>query len=1012
MSAMCEVTPELTLESMFSGGSEMAALIQSTFGEAISDGDAAQTTSLGAFSTWSAALKTAVSICLNSQFPVIVWWGEDFRLLYNDAFCPILGDRHPQALGCTAQSVFPESWHIIGPQLNSVFKTQSANRAENLLIPSLRSGYLEESYYTYSYSPLLTKSGKVSGVFTIINETTKQILSERRLVTSTQLADQAEPESDEIQTTEEIYQSIIKTLSENPIDIPFAALYWLNPAKTQAVLCGQTGSQTGSQTNGQTGGHILLPQVIDFAQQIDPWQFELVLHSRKAITMEDLPSRLSPSSVTAIPSGLFNLPVTEAQVMPIRALGLKSIVGMLIVGINPARRLDADYTAFLELMASHITSRINNAIANAQSQSTQQALKISEERFKSFVESNVVGMLFGDVDGTIEEANDELLRIVGYTREDVRAGLLRWTEITPPEYFPADEAGIAEALQTGSCTPYEKEYIRKDGSRVPVLVGYTLLGENKDKSAAFVLDVSDRKEIEESLQQRETELQIVTDTVPVMISFIDADQRYRFNNQRYEEWFGCSASALYGKHIREVLGRAGYEKVRPYVDQVLAGQQVSYENEFSLNGGEPHYLNVTYTPRFNASGAVEGFVSMASDVSDRKRIEAEREQLLQREYAAREAAERANRIKDEFLAVVSHELRTPMNPILGWSQLLKRGNLSAEKIALALETIERNARSQVQLIDDLLDISRVLRGKMTLAENPINLSPIVSAALETVRLAAEAKSISIKTTLLPCMVNGDEGRLQQVMWNLLSNAVKFTPEGGQISVDLRPEGRAAQIKVIDTGQGISTDFLPYVFEHFRQEDYSTTRQFGGLGLGLAIVRQVAELHGGSVAVTSAGENQGATFTVRIPLAAKNAVDSLAPEPASAQKDLSGLHILVVDDEADSQAITAFALEQSGAVVTIAAGGAEALASIRQRVPDLIVSDIAMPEMDGYALIRQIRALPAEQGGGILAIALTAYAGEVDLKRAISAGFQRHVAKPIDPEKLVEIIANTPSDRPS
>ena len=936
-----------------------------------------------------------------------VWWGEDFRLLYNDAFCPILGDRHPQALGCTAQSVFPESWHIIGPQLNSIFETRSANREENLLIPALRSGYLEESYYTYSYSPLLIKAGKVNGVFSLVNETTKQVLSERRLVTSTRLAAQIVPESDEIQTTEEIYQSIIKTLSENLIDIPFAALYRLNPAKTQAVLCGQTGGQTGGQTDSGIG-NALLPRVIDFDQQIDPWQFESVLHSRKAITLEDLPTRFDPGLVTAMPRGLFDLPVAEARVMPIRALGLKSIVGMLVVGINPARRLDADYAAFLDLIASHITSRINNAIASAQSQRTEQALKISEERFKSFVESNVVGMLFGDVDGTVEEANDELLRIVGYAREDVKAGRLRWTDITPPEYFSADEAGIAEALKTGSCTPYEKEYIRKDGSRVTVLVGYTLLGENKEKSAAFVLDVSDRKKIEESLQQRETELQLVTDTVPVMISFIDTDQRYRFNNKCYEEWFGYSASVLYGKHIREILGEADYKNVQPYVNRVLGGEQVTYEAEFSFKGGEPQYLNVTYTPRFNASGAVEGFVSMASDVSDRKRIEAERERLLQREYAAREAAERANRIKDEFLAVVSHELRTPMNPILGWSQLLKRGNLSAEKVAQAMETIERNARSQVQLIDDLLDISRILRGKMTLAERPIDLSPVVSAALETVRLAAEAKSISIEATLLPCRVNGDEGRLQQVMWNLLSNAVKFTHEGGRITVDLQPENSAARIKVIDTGQGISAGFLPYVFEHFRQEDYSTTRQFGGLGLGLAIVRQIIELHGGSVAVESAGENQGATFTVRIPLASATAEARPTAEPP-APNNLSGLHILVVDDEIDSREMTAFVLEQAGAVVTIAASGAEALASIRQQMPDLIVSDIGMPEMDGYTLMQQIRALPAEEGGEVLAIALTAYAGEVDLKRAIAVGFQQHVAKPIDPEELVKIVASTPAN---
>ncbi|MGB3297452.1 MAG: PAS domain S-box protein [Phormidesmis sp.] len=984
---MSEVTPEIAPESMFLGGGEVGALMQADGKEAF-----------GPIASWPALLKTVASICLSSHFPMVVWWGDDFRLLYNDAFIPVLGDRHPKALGQPAQAVFAESWHIIGPQLQGTFKTKTASREENLRIPALRFGYLEESYYTYSYSPLLTKKGEVKGVFTVINETTKQVLSERRLATSSRLAQQSEaqlemqPEGS--QTIEEVYQSIIKTLSANPADIPFIALYRLNPAKTQALLCGRSQLDAGA---------ILFPPVMSFDGDQDPWQFESVLHSRRSRLLEDLPARFG-TSPSNLPKGMFDLPVTRARVMPLYATGLKSIWGLLVVGINPARQISADYASFLDLIASHVASRVNSAIARADSQRTQQALKISEERFKSFVESDVVGILFGNIDGSINEVNNEFLRIVGYSREDVRLGKLRWTHITPPEYFPADEEGIAEAQQSGACTPYEKEYIRKDGTRVAVLIGYALLGENKEKSAAFILDVSDRKKIQESLQRREMELQTVTDTVPMLISVVDADQRYRFNNKRYEEWFGQSASTLYGRRLDEVMSEKTYRRLLPYIQQVLTGQTVTFEDEFMLKD-TMRYTSVTFVPQFDAAGAVDGFVSTISDVSDRKQAETEREALLQREYAAREAAERANRIKDEFLAVVSHELRTPMNPILGWSQLLKRGNLSPQKVAQAMETIERNARSQVQLIDDLLDISRVLRGKMNLAQQPIDLSEIIAAALENVHLAAESKSLRIEQTLVPARVNGDEGRLQQVMWNLLSNAVKFTPEGGQITVSLRPENGTAHIQVADTGKGIAAAFLPYVFEHFRQEDYSTTRQFGGLGLGLAIVRQIVELHGGRVAVTSAGVDQGATFTVQIPLAKQRVDEPLTAQSSPVDNDLSNLHILVVDDEADSQEITAFALEQAGAKVAIASNGADALAVIAQRLPDVIVSDIGMPEMDGYVLMQRIRSLPADSGGKVLAIALTAYAGEIDLKRAAQAGFQRHVAKPIDPEKLVAIVAS-------
>ncbi|HEY9907893.1 MAG TPA: ATP-binding protein, partial [Thermosynechococcaceae cyanobacterium] len=274
-----------------------------------------------------------------------------------------------------------------------------------------------------------------------------------------------------------------------------------------------------------------------------------------------------------------------------------------------------------------------------------------------------------------------------------------------------------------------------------------------------------------------------------------------------------------------------------------------------------------------------------------------------------------------------------------------------------------------------------------------------------VRLAAEAKTIQIYTTTSPGVgiVMGDAGRLQQVVWNLLSNAVKFTPQRGHVTVALAANEHHAQIQVSDTGKGIKADFLPYVFEHFRQEDGATTRKFGGLGLGLAIVRQIVELHGGTVAVASLGEGAGATFTVQIPLAPRFAVLPASEPSSSATEDLSGIHILVVDDEADSREFVAFVLEQAGAIVTTAASGVEALQAFSQALPNILVSDVGMPEMDGYMLLRQIRSLPLEQGGQVPAIALTAYARELDQQQAIAAGFQRHLAKPIDPETVIAIV---------
>lgn len=417
---------------------------------------------------------------------------------------------------------------------------------------------------------------------------------------------------------------------------------------------------------------------------------------------------------------------------------------------------------------------------------------------------------------------------------------------------------------------------------------------------------------------------------------------------------------------------------------------------------------------FDDDGRPTRLAGVAEDVTDRVQIELERlrvaderESLLMREQTAREQAETANRIKDEFLAVLSHELRTPMNPILGWAKLLQQGNLDAARASQAIATIERNAKLQVQLIDDLLDISRILRGKLTLNSLPVSLTSVVSAAIDTVRLAVEAKAINLNVNLSPDVgqVLGDATRLQQVVWNLLTNAVKFTPAGGQITVELIQQQNQAQIQIIDTGKGIHSDFLPYVFEHFRQQDGATTRKFGGLGLGLAIVRQIVELHGGTVGVNSSGEGQGATFTVCIPLAPQ-LNDTIEPiHFLQSNSDLSGVQILVVDDDADSRDFIAFALEEAGAIVQVAATGVEALQLFTQSPPDLLISDIGMPEMDGYMLMRHIRELTAQQGKNVPAIALTAYAGEADEQRSKLVGFQKHIPKPIDPATGIAEIAD-------
>jgi len=391
--------------------------------------------------------------------------------------------------------------------------------------------------------------------------------------------------------------------------------------------------------------------------------------------------------------------------------------------------------------------------------------------------------------------------------------------------------------------------------------------------------------------------------------------------------------------------------------------------------------------------------------------EKECDRLLQCERTARQEAEIANKIKDEFLAVLSHELRTPLNPILGWSKMLRTRKFDEQTTNRALETIERNAKLQTQLIEDLLDVSRILQGKLNLNICPVNLVMVVEAALETVRLAAEAKSIEIQTIFDASLgqVMGDPNRLQQVVWNLLSNAVKFTPTGGRVGIRLMEASNQIQIQVSDTGKGINPDFLPFVFDYFRQADGTTTRTFGGLGLGLAIVRKVVEMHGGKVQAESAGEGLGATFTVEVPLLVRSEQvrreenESLDSQPESSL--LSNTQVLVVDDEPDIRDLVSFILQDYGVQVTAVSSAQEALQALSESIPDVLISDIGMPRTDGYMLMREVRSRSPQEGGRVPAIALTAYAGEMNQQQALAAGFQMHISKPVDPDVLLKAIVD-------
>lgn len=532
---------------------------------------------------------------------------------------------------------------------------------------------------------------------------------------------------------------------------------------------------------------------------------------------------------------------------------------------------------------------------------------------------------------------------------------------------------------------------------------------------AVVQEITSRKQSEAKLHESEERLRLALVAANQGLYDLNVQTGDAIVSPEYAQMLGYDPETFQETNAawQERLHPDDWEAVSRNYQEYISGKRSDYRVEFrqrTRSGDWQWILSLGKIVAWDASGQPLRMLGTHTDIRDRKTAEAEREQLLLREQAAREEAERANRIKDEFLAVLSHELRTPLNPILGWVTLLRSGKLDPTRTQQALATIERNAKLQTQLIDDLLDVSRILRGKLTLNAQPVDLKTVIEAAIETVRLAAEAKSIQIETVFAPIEpILGDSGRLQQVVWNLLSNAVKFTPQQGRIRVELSSTATQAQIQVTDTGKGIASDFLPQVFERFRQADSSTTRQFGGLGLGLAIARQLVELHGGTIAATSPGEAQGATFTVHLPLFSSSTSSSstiaLPSEEFTcltpASNSLEGVRILLVDDEADALNLAQFILQQAGAIVLSAASAAEALQILQSSSVDVIVSDIGMPNCDGYQLLRDSR----DRGYKLPAIALSAYVGDLDQAKSRQAGFKQHLSKPLHSPELIAAITS-------
>lgn len=520
---------------------------------------------------------------------------------------------------------------------------------------------------------------------------------------------------------------------------------------------------------------------------------------------------------------------------------------------------------------------------------------------------------------------------------------------------------------------------------------------------------------EEALRESEERFRGAFEDAPIGMALVSTDQRVFQSNKSLCDMLGYAPEELADLCAPTLPLVEDLKEDTSLFAQLLRGDISIYKREKRClsKQGTVLWLSLTARAIRNSEGEILYGLLMVENITERKMAEEQRSQLLAAEQKARKQAELANRTKDQFLATVSHELRTPLGAILGWARILRTGTTDQETLAHALEAIERNANAQAQLIEDILDLSAIISGKLTLNIQTVELPSIIRTAVDSVIPTAETKGVLVRVNLAreSVSVKGDPNRLQQMVWNLLSNAVKFTSRGGQVEVRLERTNSDVEIRVSDTGRGISSEFLPYVFEAFRQEDASTTRKYSGLGLGLSIVRQLVELHGGTIQGNSAGEGQGATFKIKLPLAVTDAGSS-GEGPAKATEPtpelprwLSGIRVLAVDDTPDSREILGLILERAGAEVRLASSAKEALRLLESWRPSLIIADIGMPGEDGYALIHQVRALKPENGGMVPALALTGYASQQDRVQSFLAGFQAHMTKPVKPEELIAAAAN-------
>ncbi len=942
---------------------------------------------------WPRSLRIAVGICLNSRFPMFVWWGSQLINIYNDAYIPVLGKRHPAAFGRPARDFWEEIWPVVGPQAEAVMERGEATWNERVLLVMERHGYTENTWFTWSYSPI-PYDGGIGGVFCACVEDTPRVLVER--------------ERDELLARAQLeHKRLAEAFAQSPAFLAvmrgrqhvFESANERYLLLTGRDLIGKPVRDALPEVEGQ-GFFEILDRVYATGEPFVGTSMRLMLRRRPGGPLEEAyvdfvyqPLRAADGSVTGLL--VHGVDVTQQKRIELRARFLLALDEAVRALTEPA-----DITATCaRLLGEHLRA---DRCAYADVEADEDTFNLTGD-YNRGVPSIVGRYRFADFGA-------EVLRLMREGRPYVVADV---DTHQPP---PGDLTYYRRTMiQSVICVP-----LHKGGKLVAAMAVHqrtprTWLADEVEllrTVASRCWESIERARVARNLSESEASFRQLADAMPQIVFSARADGHVDYFNRQWYEYTGQPAGEVGDEAWDRVLTGEWLRRVRErWAEALRTGEPYEIECPLRRHDGELRWHLGRALPIRDEHGSISRWLGTNTDIHERKQFE----ESLQEAHAE---AERASRMKDEFLATLSHELRTPLNAILGWAQILKLQAALPAELAQGIDVIERNARAQGTIINDLLDMSAIISGKVRLHMQPVDLAELARTAVDAARPTAAAKHIDLGARIPAgtAMISGDASRLQQVLWNLLTNAIKFTPGGGRVDVSLARAGDELVLRVADTGEGIHGDFLPFIFDRFRQGDASKARRHGGLGLGLSIVKQLVELHGGSAAARSDGKGKGAEFTVRLPLSAASREDddlparpagtTAAASPRPAQRrpsDIAGLKVLVVDDDRDARELLRKLLEDEKAAVTTAPSAKEAAALLAEQRFDVLVSDIGMPGEDGYALMQRVRDMRG--GRDLPAIAISAYAGAEDRVQAVRAGFRLHLAKPVEPAELLAMVAS-------